>query len=166
MDKIAEERRRGDNDAERLRQVEHLAELDTNILEWTTKCVESEELVAQADENLKREEAKSQTDKNRRDELRASIAACKDRLNSLERAKSSSLLSFHQNMPRVVAEIQRFKREFKEMPIGPLGMSVKIKKEQWTSICENIFGRSLNGFLVTNYDDQKRLREILNKEKW
>ena len=71
-------------------------------------------------------------------------------------------------MPAVVVEIQRRRNEFKEMPIGPLGVHVKIResKEQWADICENIFGRALNGFLVTNYEDLKLLQGILDKKDW
>jgi structural maintenance of chromosomes protein 6 len=76
------------------------------------------------------------------------------------------MLAFHEKMPNVLDEIQRKRGMFKQMPIGPLGSFVKIKKEQWSGICENLFGRSLNGFLVSSYQDLERLREILSAKNW
>jgi len=76
---------------------------------------------------------------------------------------------FNDKMPSAIKEIQRNKARFREMPIGPLGLYVKVlpgKAHDWAKICETIFGRNLNGFLVTNYEDQVTLRQILSSQQW
>ena len=90
------------------------------------------------------------------------------RFHDLQKSKTSTLTVYHRNMPAVVDEIRRRRSEFREMPVGPLGTHVKIleAKEQWADICENIFGRTLNGFLVTNYEDLRTLKTILDSKDW
>jgi structural maintenance of chromosomes protein 6 len=72
-------------------------------------------------------------------------------------------------MPKAFNEITRRGKEFRDPPIGPLGMHVKLKNakdEEWVTILERLFGRNLNAFLVTNHDDRKRLATILEQNQW
>ena len=120
------------------------------------------------EKEIKALEIKDKTIRRQREELRQSYAELENRLGGLNQAKASVLSRYDKNMGRVMSEIERQKRNFKDMPIGPIGTYVKIleSKEKWADICENIFGRGLNGFLVTNYDDAKTLRGILEKCQW
>lgn len=72
-------------------------------------------------------------------------------------------------MPKTVNEIRRRVTEFQDPPIGPLGMHVKLrdaKDEEWVPVLEKLFGRNLNAFLVTNFDDRKKLSAILEQNQW
>jgi structural maintenance of chromosomes protein 6 len=166
--KIKEERQREDNGDKRLELEEKLAQLDIEINEWSAQSVESTTAATRLELDVKVNENKGKDIRIQRDDIRKLLAEKRNRLHELTKSKSSKLSVYHKNMPAVVVEIQRRKNEFKEMPIGPLGVHVKIResKEQWADICENIFGRALNGFLVTNYEDLKLLQGILDKKDW
>jgi len=72
-------------------------------------------------------------------------------------------------MPKAFIAVQRRVRQFKDPPIGPLGMHVKLKDtkdEEWVRILERLFGRNLNAFLVTNHRDRKQLSAILEENNW
>ena len=99
-------------------------------------------------------------------ERKSDLDQARQHLKILEGSKKEKLSVYGTNMPEVVAAIQKNKSRFSEMPIGPLGLSVKLIKEEWWSVCENLFGKVLNGFLVTDYKDQKVLQEILQTHRW
>lgn len=108
--------------------------------------------------------AEAQAACKQRDDQRRVLGDVRQRLQTLERSTTSSLSVYHPAMPAVAAEINRQISQFREPPIGPLGQSVKLKKEEWAGVCENIFGRNLNAFLVSNFDDARTLRSLLEKK--
>lgn len=166
MAKIAEERRRENNGTERQRLQDELDALEAKINDRTTKSYEYSEEIKKITYKLKAKENEEKGKRSRRDELRHAQMDTKQTLHTLNASKTSALKVYHDKMADVVAEIERRRQKFKEMPIGPLGAYVKILKEEWVHICENIFGKSLNGFLVTNHDDRMALQEILDNKKW
>jgi chromosome segregation ATPase len=167
-EKIKEERNREENGDKRQELQEKLAQLDIEINEWTTRSLESTDAARRLELDVKANENNEKDVRRQRDEIRKLLAERKNNLHELTKSKASTLSVYHKNMPAVMVEIQRRKKEFKDIPIGPLGVHVKIKesKEQWADICENIFGRTLNGFLVTNYEDLRLLQSIMDKKDW
>ncbi len=145
-----------------------MAQLDIEINEWTTQSIESAEAARKLGDDVKDTENKEKDVRKQRDEIRKLLAEKKMSFHDLQKSKTSTLTVYHRNMPAAMDEIRRRRGDFKEMPVGPLGTHVKILelKEQWADICENIFGRTLNGFLVTNYEDLRTLKTILDKKDW
>ncbi|KAG8840124.1 Structural maintenance of chromosomes protein 6, partial [Serendipita sp. 405] len=47
-------------------------------------------------------------------------------------------------------------------PVGPLGLHVRLKDKKWADVLRVGIGNFLGGFAVTNYQDQKTLRKILD----
>ena len=87
-------------------------------------------------------------------------------LKMLESSKGDRLKQYAEKMPSVVRLIQTRASQFEEIPVGPLGLYVSLEDKRWTDIIETIFGRSLNGFAVTNYRDIERLNVILKECGW
>lgn len=107
--------------------------------------------------------------RKRRQDLVQQVARANEEVQNLVRSKDDALGKFHNGMPNAFKEIQRHIREFRDPPIGPLGMHVKLKDprdEDWVRILERMFGRNLNAFLVTNFEDRKRLEGILQRSRW
>jgi chromosome segregation ATPase len=107
--------------------------------------------------------------RKRKQDLVQLVAQANQEVQNLIRTKDDTLQSFHNNMPNAFREIQRRVKEFRDAPIGPLGMHVKLrdpKDEDWVKILEKMFGKNLNAFLVTNFDDRKKLESILQKYRW
>jgi len=123
-----------------------------NVQKATVELKEKEKLITEA-KSIKEAAQLNQTTLN-------------NRLTELKKSKESRMTKFHDKMPQVLEEIQKKKGLFNQVPVGPLGSFVKIRKEEWAGVCENLFGRPLNGFLVTNYHDMDRLRSILRMYNW
>jgi chromosome segregation ATPase len=66
---------------------------------------------------------------------------------------------------KVVNEIGRQRNRFKEVPVGPIGLHIKVKdgKQEWAGSIENAIGSSLSGFIVTNHDDRRVLQDIIRR---
>ena len=97
---------------------------------------------------------------------RREVDSFESQLRMLESSKGDRLKQYHEKMPSVVRLIQSRANLFEEMPVGPLGLYVSLEDKRWTDIIENIFGRSLNGFAVTNYRDIEQLNGILKECGW
>jgi chromosome segregation ATPase len=155
-----------DDGGERARNEARLQVLEAGLNEWALKEHDAEQGVQIANNDLKAKDNQERDAKRACDTARSNVATLNNTHTQLKGTSESSMKAYHDRMPSVLEEIQKRRGVFKEMPIGPLGAFVKIKKEQWSQICENVFGRSLNGFLVSNYQDLERLREILKAKAW
>ena len=165
QEKIAKERNQ-ESDGARARQQEELARLEIRVREAGANVESAATLVSDAHKKKQAEDAALKKAKSQLQAKRNEVSDCHHRLQTLEKSKSSSLTVYHNNMPAVVQTIDARRSQFKGEVIGPLGMSVKLRKEEWGGICENILGRSLNAFLVTNYEDHDVLKQILEGKEW
>lgn len=164
--KIAEERALEENGNQRELDQIKLQELDQQINEFTEEIIQFENNRVAKDNEIKVAENEKQKITERLNVSRTRLAAEKNILRDLENAKSNRLSVFHNNMPAVMREIHNQKNRFHELPVGPMGLSVKLLKEEWADICENLFGKALNGFLVTDHHDRELLQSILKKNNW
>ena len=155
-----------DDGGERARNEARLQDLESDLNEWALKEHDADQGVQIADKDLKAKENLEKDAKRAFDTARSNVTALQNTQTQLKGTSQSAMKAYHDKMPSVLEEIQKRRGVFKQMPIGPLGSFVKIKKEQWSQICENVFGRALNGFLVSNYQDLERLREILSAKNW
>lgn len=163
---IAEEERRADDGGQRQRQQANLKALENTIADLEGECMEKNMTVSKLEEDIKTDDNRLRDLKKQLSDRRDNLMQAKNRLSELERSKKETLTVFHKNMPAALAAIKRQEQGFKEMPIGPLGVSVKIIKEEWAGILETLFGRNLNGFLVFHPEDRDKLRNILRQTGW
>lgn len=75
-------------------------------------------------------------DKQNMDNLRYKIKGmeskarnCQDEIRQMEKGGNNRLAIFDPKMPRFVSELKKMSDQFQKMPIGPLGMEVKLKKD-------------------------------------
>ncbi|KAM0745665.1 P-loop containing nucleoside triphosphate hydrolase protein [Meredithblackwellia eburnea MCA 4105] len=83
----------------------------------------------------------------------------KERLARLQQSRSNSLLSFGNDMPRLVDLINR-ERGWNQKPIGPLGTLVDLKDRKYAKMLESFFNHTLNAFIVTNEKDKQILTRL------
>ena len=72
---------------------------------------------------------------------------------------------YGQKMPTLVSEIQKNRHRFQKLPIGPLGMEVKVKENvpmKYVEVIETELANILSAFLVDN-DQDKRVLDCLTK---
>jgi hypothetical protein len=155
-----------DDGGERARNEARLQVLEASLNEWALKEHDAHQDVQNAENDAKAKENQEKDAKRACDTARSNVTALNNTHSQLKDTSQSAMKAYHDRMPSVLEEIQKRRGVFQQMPIGPLGAFVKIKKEQWSQICENVFGRALNGFLVSNYPDLERLREILKAKNW
>ena len=64
---------------------------------------------------------------------------------------------------KVVNEMQRQRNRFREAPVGPIGLHIKVKdgKQEWAASIENAIGSTLAGFIVTCHEDRRVLQDII-----
>jgi structural maintenance of chromosomes protein 6 len=122
--------------------------------------------VAKCTAEINKKTTEDKEKRKERDGLRQSLMETNNTITELNNTKKSALNVYHPKMGAIIAEIGSRRSQFREMPIGPLGTHVKIEKEEWVHICENLFGKNLNGFLVTSHEDRKLLHDILERHKW
>ncbi|KAL8807129.1 MAG: hypothetical protein Q9200_004795 [Gallowayella weberi] len=91
---------------------------------------------------------------------RQEVQRCEERLNSLVKDKGKQEGAYHPALPRLLRAIQEHEG-FQQIPIGPIGYHVRLKKPFWSSILEKSFGGMLNSFIVTSKPDQARLTELM-----
>jgi chromosome segregation ATPase len=166
QENIAAEVRRENAGGERQRQQEHLQSLGDIVARLEVEMIDTDDKIAQLDREIKSGDETLRDLRKQKDNAQSAFSQAKTRLGELERSKSSTLSIFHQNMPQVIAAIKQNQNKFSDPPVGPLGLHVKVIKEQWASICETLFGKNLNGFLVTNHHDRTTLRKILIDKRW
>lgn len=52
---------------------------------------------------------------------------------------------------------------FERKPIGPIGAHIQVLEPAWCPMLEQLFGASLNGFVVISKRDQLRLNDMMNR---
>jgi structural maintenance of chromosomes protein 6 len=163
---LREERARDNADSVRNGLEAKLEEVTARVQELEDKEGEAKTAAREKNDELNVEEDRGQKAKELLNLIRQELAELRAQRNDLVATKASDLAKFHQNMPAAMEAIKRNRNQFKDMPIGPLGIHVKVKRQEWAKLCEVIFGKNLNGFLVTNFEDQQALRSILHKTQW
>ncbi|KAK0611146.1 P-loop containing nucleoside triphosphate hydrolase protein [Immersiella caudata] len=88
------------------------------------------------------------------------IVVAEGKISSLDKNLRSKFDGYEAKVPDLLRMISD-ERRFRDKPIGPLGVHVKLLKPQWSAILESTLGRTLNGFLVTNNDDSRLLRDMM-----
>jgi structural maintenance of chromosomes protein 6 len=164
--KIKDIRALENNGAERQRDQERLDILEAQIIEFTNRSLEIGKMKSDNSDKIKHIEAEQVNAKKRLLDSQTELRQEKVLLSELEKAKTDRLNAFHNNMPHVMNAINQKKNQFHQMPVGPLGMHVKLLKEEWANICERLFGKVLNGFLVVDHHDRELLQSILSQFRW
>ncbi|PQE14521.1 hypothetical protein CJF30_00007117 [Rutstroemia sp. NJR-2017a BBW] len=96
------------------------------------------------------------------DAKRREVEACATRVRDLQNERPNPMLGYHPKMQQLINRI-RDDREFREKPLGPVGLHLKLKEPKWSDILEQVLGGALNAFVVTNRQDQARLQAIMNQ---
>lgn len=86
----------------------------------------------------------------------------KNLLHELNNGRRDQMAGYDVMMPKLLSQIKQ-DQEFIDMPIGPLGLLIKLKDATWGDILETQLGAQLNGFIVTNTSDQHRMAKYLKQ---
>ncbi|OTA98571.1 hypothetical protein M426DRAFT_28321 [Hypoxylon sp. CI-4A] len=96
------------------------------------------------------------------EQKRREITAAEGRLQDVTHNRTDPLAGFDSRVPELLRLIES-DSGFSRKPIGPIGTRIQLKKPEWSSILEKVFGRALDGFVVANRTDQVRLQSHLDR---
>ncbi|KAI6709378.1 hypothetical protein B2J93_4901 [Marssonina coronariae] len=83
-------------------------------------------------------------------------------LTSLNTNPGGPLAGYDRKMSDLLKAIQN-DRGFREKPVGPMGLHVKLLQPKWSAVLEATLSGALNGFVVTSKADQTRLSSLLKQ---
>ncbi|PBP19723.1 DNA repair protein [Diplocarpon rosae] len=95
--------------------------------------------------------------------LRSKTEECnraKTMLTSLNTNTGGPLAGYDRKMADLLKAIEN-DRGFREKPVGPMGLHVKLLQPKWSAVLEATLSGALNGFVVTSKADQMRLSSLL-----
>jgi len=93
---------------------------------------------------------------------RVQIDKVENSIRNLETSRGSPYDAYERGVAALVKRIDQ-DNGFRDKPIGPLGAYLRLTEPRWSYILEATLGGSLNAFLVTNNQDQKRLSAMMNE---
>ncbi|TVY88228.1 Structural maintenance of chromosomes protein [Lachnellula willkommii] len=95
---------------------------------------------------------------------RKDVEAARQRLHELNQNKADDMAGYDPKMVYLIKAV-RDEQRFRERPIGPIGLHLKLLKPIWSHIIETVLGANLNAFVVTSKSDFSLLQSILNRFK-
>lgn len=149
----------GPQHAERLRQLEDLKDADTSI-EHRIEEHAGRRPALQAS----KDEASRLFDEAKQPMAAQSkvLEKATGLVSSLQRDHGNKFAPFRPNMAQLVKAIDNETR-WRKKPVGPMGLHIKLRQQQWSSQIEKTFGGVLDSFVCTNKDDQTILSQIMKR---
>jgi chromosome segregation ATPase len=83
-------------------------------------------------------------------------------ITRLQRDAGNKFAPFRPNMVQLVKAVDNETR-WRTKPVGPMGLHVKLKRQEWSSQIETTFGGVLDSFICTNKEDQTLLSQIMKR---
>jgi len=90
------------------------------------------------------------------------ITACENQLQSLIRDVGQVMAAFDRKIPKLLGMIEN-DTGFREKPVGPVGLHIKLLKPIWSTVLDRSIGQLLGGFIVTSKADQVRLSAMIRQ---
>lgn len=160
------------------KEQERLAERDGGTEALTAEQAAAETKAAELRDKLAEIEIENRSDVAKREEIQNAVKQAKQRIDAkneelrrqeeviaeLERSKSDPFAAFPRNMHNLLRAIQQ-ERRFRDKPIGPIGLHVKLRQPEWVDVVERVLP-GLGGFIVTNHADGVLLKSLMAQQNW
>lgn len=95
-------------------------------------------------------------------EKQADIRACEKQIQDFSRTRTDVMAGFDRNVPRLLTWIKQESR-FREKPIGPVGLHIRLLQPVWSTILETQMGRLLSSYIVTSSQDRNLLSSKIDE---
>ncbi|KAK5716738.1 Structural maintenance of chromosomes protein 6 [Elasticomyces elasticus] len=153
----------GEEHGARLDKLEDLkAAVETAKREQSEHAEKLDELIRLKDQTYQAYEAAKGPKAKAVDELRNA----ERELNKLQRAEGRPFDGYPAYMNELLREIReetRWRDGRRAFPVGPIGSHVRLSKPQWSWQLEKTFGARLDGFIVTNNQDFRTLKQVFGR---
>ncbi len=93
------------------------------------------------------------------------IQECKTNIDNLRKSSNDQIFRYGQQMANLFRDIEIYfqKGRFNLKPIGPIGMYIKPRNDEYSLAIEQCIGGYLSSFICANYQDEKVLQELAIK---
>lgn len=95
---------------------------------------------------------------------RKQIGDARQKIEQAKRSTDNPAFKWGRQMPALLDAIERNQSRFRIVPIGPIGMELKLKESKWGQAVDAALGSILSYFIVdSNGYDEKILKELGNR---
>ncbi|KAF3940779.1 hypothetical protein ABW19_dt0208721 [Dactylella cylindrospora] len=113
---------------------------------------------------LSEAKTKHQQAKESMERKESEFRAAENTLRSLESNRSNNLGAYGNHAPALIRAINNARWKTKT-PVGPIGLLVKLRKRDWSSILERQLSRVLNGFIAFSLEDKDQLIGLVREHR-
>ncbi|KAG7088218.1 hypothetical protein E1B28_012235 [Marasmius oreades] len=122
-------------------------------------------IIPSLDAEVRQWQAEGQATTAQIEALKNRISECEGMIQRCDEMENNRYLAYGNHISSVLQRIAKT-RWRGDRPLGPLGEYVKVKEgKKWAPLLRHQLGRQLTAFAVTDAQDQKTLRTILNESK-
>lgn len=146
---------------------EDIAQKQQLVNEYKDEKLQQESALEEIDDmrkesNIKLEQCDSQMKHNKRE-----LQRVLDAIRKLEYQKKNALAMYGDSIPKLLQLIEQNKRNFSQIPIGPMGIYVKLPEDyrNKATAFDLVVGSMLNSFLVANGRDKALLSKLRHQAK-
>lgn len=161
---IEEERRKlaNANDGQHAQRLEEIQEAKEAAEQAKVRLEEHKSGYREMNDALRQTEDRLRSLRPEKIDKEKEVEDARASLDQLQGGTRDWINSYHKSIRQLMRLIDQETR-FREKPVGPLGRHVTLLKPQWSSILEQSFGASLDGFAVTSRQDQAILSDLMKR---
>jgi chromosome segregation ATPase len=162
--RIAEEREKTQCSAEAKTQklMRDIEDLKTKLNKDNTAYLNNRSNRDKYEAKLDQYNASILTLEQKQREVTHDLSILKNRLEHLQLARHNKLRIFGDKIPEVLKAI-RSTSSFSYKPVGPIGLHIKLRDLKWKFAMDAVIGAYMESFVVRNFEDQRLLKNILDK---
>jgi hypothetical protein len=98
-----------------------------------------------------------------RDAAQGRIMECEQMIERCVQQEKNSLAAYGRDIKGVLERIEKM-RWLGDLPLGPLGVNVKVKEpEKWAELLRGQLGKYLTAFAITDARDRPQLKKVLEQ---
>jgi chromosome segregation ATPase len=144
------------NGGAQARKLEELEQAKTTIVGALAEMEQHKRDGPQLDETRKAAGEEFQRIEGLVEKKREEIRNVNQEINTLGQKQVDPMAGFDRRMPELIRKINN-EQIFRERPVGPIGLHLKLLDPEWSHTVEAMLGNTLTGFIVTSKADQQIL---------
>jgi chromosome segregation ATPase len=144
------------NGGAQARKLEELEQARTAVDEATAEFELHKRDGPQLDETRKTADSEYKSIEDLIKQKRVEIENVNQGIQNLGRRQVDPMAGFDSKMPQLIRQINN-EQCFRERPVGPIGLHLKLLDPEWSYTLETMLGATLTGFIVTSKADQQIL---------
>jgi chromosome segregation ATPase len=141
------------------------AKLDQAKSDWEAKDAELKKLEAEMRTSDEESQKAENEGRGLDDEVRQAegeVANCRQQIVNCDNQAKSSFAPYGNNIPEIIEQTKKMKWHG-NLPVGPLGVYVKLKDPKWATTMRLQLGNLMTSWAVTDARDRQPLKQLLDK---